>query len=413
MHKNSSSQKGQSLIIIALSVVGLIGLVALAIDGGNAFLDRRNAQNAADAAALSAAYAKISSLDYAAAAQNLATSNGYTNDGVASIVTVANPPGLGCDGYGPYAANDEYIQVIIRSNVDTYFAPVVGIQQIHNCVEAIARARPSYTAPLFDGSALVSLNPNACKAFRAHGNSSTTILGSGIFVNSNSNCGQGAFNHSGNARVESEYTCVIGSFSYTPGKVIPPPTHSGCEAVEYPPEIIYPTPQCADDATRSGNTWTPGNIDGSDFRGTMILLPGVYCISGDMTVSGHANISGDGVLLYLMDGRLHFNGSATFRLSAPDGSDPDTEDYAGLLIYAPLTNSNSLVFNGNSSSYFFGTIFAPASDVQINGTGDVDSYHTQVVAYTVDLIGNADTVIRYSDSEQYDATIPPSIELVH
>jgi uncharacterized membrane protein len=46
------SEEGQSLIVIAVVMIGLIALMGLAIDGGNLFLQRRNAQNAADAAAL-------------------------------------------------------------------------------------------------------------------------------------------------------------------------------------------------------------------------------------------------------------------------------------------------------------------------------------------------------------------------
>ena len=38
------SQRGQALIIIALAVVGIVGMVGLVVDGGQAFLDRRSAQ---------------------------------------------------------------------------------------------------------------------------------------------------------------------------------------------------------------------------------------------------------------------------------------------------------------------------------------------------------------------------------
>src|SRR6266511_2913628 len=47
-------QSGQAAIIIALSMVALIAIVGLAIDGGAAYQQRRIAQNSADAAALAA-----------------------------------------------------------------------------------------------------------------------------------------------------------------------------------------------------------------------------------------------------------------------------------------------------------------------------------------------------------------------
>ena len=48
-------ERGQALILIALAAVGLFGMTGLAIDGGMVFSDRRNAQNAADTAALAGA----------------------------------------------------------------------------------------------------------------------------------------------------------------------------------------------------------------------------------------------------------------------------------------------------------------------------------------------------------------------
>jgi hypothetical protein len=45
-------QRGQAIIIIAGALIGLMALVALAVDGGNAFAQRRIAQNAVDGAAL-------------------------------------------------------------------------------------------------------------------------------------------------------------------------------------------------------------------------------------------------------------------------------------------------------------------------------------------------------------------------
>src|SRR5512135_252583 len=50
----TNSQNGQSLIIIALMIVGILGFLGLVLDGGQVFLTRRNSQDAADAAAFAA-----------------------------------------------------------------------------------------------------------------------------------------------------------------------------------------------------------------------------------------------------------------------------------------------------------------------------------------------------------------------
>ena len=54
MFKQMKKDRGQALVIVAFGLAALIGMAALAIDGGNVYSDRRHAQNAADTAALAA-----------------------------------------------------------------------------------------------------------------------------------------------------------------------------------------------------------------------------------------------------------------------------------------------------------------------------------------------------------------------
>ena len=79
-HKKSES--GQALIIIVFSILGLMGMSALAIDGGNAYVDRRRAETAASAAALSASITRIEGGNWRAAALAAAKTNGYDNNGI-------------------------------------------------------------------------------------------------------------------------------------------------------------------------------------------------------------------------------------------------------------------------------------------------------------------------------------------
>ena len=53
------TDRGQVLIIFVFAVIGLIGMTGLAIDGGMIFSDRRQAQNAADTAALAGSVRKL------------------------------------------------------------------------------------------------------------------------------------------------------------------------------------------------------------------------------------------------------------------------------------------------------------------------------------------------------------------
>src|SRR5512141_2701217 len=65
MNGSNRKERGQALVLIVFAIVGLIGLTGLAIDGGNAYSDRRHAQNAADTAALAAALSKTHAADQA------------------------------------------------------------------------------------------------------------------------------------------------------------------------------------------------------------------------------------------------------------------------------------------------------------------------------------------------------------
>ena len=50
-----SDDRGAMTVLLAVSLVALLGLTGLVVDGGRAYADRRAVQNAADAAALAGA----------------------------------------------------------------------------------------------------------------------------------------------------------------------------------------------------------------------------------------------------------------------------------------------------------------------------------------------------------------------
>jgi len=52
INKIPNSERGQVLVIVALAMIGLIGITGLAIDGSMVLMDRRHAQNAADTASI-------------------------------------------------------------------------------------------------------------------------------------------------------------------------------------------------------------------------------------------------------------------------------------------------------------------------------------------------------------------------
>ena len=147
VHRENTQQDGQSIVIIAILMVILLGFIALAIDGGNVFAKRRTSQNAADASALSAThYIATASMPnetrLIARIHELVELNGIPdtdefsgneiNDNVSIIYTDPNGnPISGCNevpcGIVPAAARG--ITTIVRYQFPTMIAGVIGISE--------------------------------------------------------------------------------------------------------------------------------------------------------------------------------------------------------------------------------------------------------------------------------------------
>ena len=415
MTNQNISERGQALVIIAIAIIGLVAMAGLVIDGGNLFSDRRHAQNASDAAVLATSLHMVrgnSWDDSKEKGEERAISNGYDDNDAATTVELHNPPIS-----GEYAGDPEYVQVIIISNIDTFFASVIGIDQLTNRVTSVVRVRPVTPGPLFEGSALVGLSPNGCEAFKFSGNATTTITGGGLYVNSD--CPVNAFhNASGAGNLTADHMCVVGGAQYTASVDITL-IEEGCDPVGYPPdEIVLPIITCASAATQSGNELSPGYVNNIDFPvdngqfpppGIDTLLSGVYCVrDGEFRLNATDVLEGHDVTISVETGGIVWNGGAEINLDAPDSG-----PYEGLLIFLPLSNSSPIELNGNSTSTWEGLILAPASHIKINGTGDGSgSMSSQIIGYTIELAGNENINITYNADTSWSGGVPPKLEFV-
>ncbi len=402
------SERGQALIIIALALVGLVGIVALVVDGGKAFLDRRTAQNAADAAALTAALTRIrGGEDVVSAALSSAAQNGYNNDGVTNIVMLYSPP-----KDGPHAGNVEYIQIIIISNVNTYFARVVGRDKITNIVEAVARTKYPEIMELMHGTAVVSLAPTSnCasrKSFWVHGEATLDITGGGVFVNSNNDTCAFMQQGSGSIRInDGHFIEVVGAASVQKPQLLTPAVTIGASPISYPPPFFMPKVGCRGkiaEVSEDGTSMSSGEW-GDEFppEGVTHLGAGVYCLGNGINING--DIEGHNVVFKVEDGEVRFSNSKII-LDAPNSG-----DNAGLLIYLPMKNDSKVVLNGGAGSAIKGTILAPASHIIIKGNSSAIGFHSQIIGYTIEADGNSNVVIVYNDEQNYDSLSMPEVQL--
>jgi len=446
MKPNPFSERGQALIVIALAAIGLFGIVALAIDGSAKFSDRRHAQNAADTAALAAALAKVTALTNGVSDNSPTTngpttcpppsgvlpspvcealqlegldradSNGYDNNLVSNTVEVYSPP---INGY--YSGNNNYVQVIVTSNVNTYFARVIGINQTKNVVQAVALTKKG--GPLFDGASIVSLNPDTASGcsgtMRVGGSSTISLNGGGMFVNSDEpDC---AMEQQGGCPGISDLLVINGGGIVSAGNGnvdfdacttnVPPITYDQMQIV-VPDEVFMPdVPVECDSSVHPGSYHHTGGHSTELYPGyyasfpphqarpNITLRPGVYCVDNNIqwTNGTFDSLTGNGVTIFITKGNDFSISGGHITLSAQNSG-----DYAGYLFIVDTDFTGSLgacTINGNSTNSFSGTIYAPYCDVSLSGSGSSGTpvnYSTQVIGYNVQLTGDSQVNFSYN-----------------
>jgi len=131
-----SSERGQGLVLVALMFLAFAAILALVLDGGNAYSARRQAQNAADAGALAGASYMcghrdvLTNIGDTAGGANIAVDYAVNKNGATSAVASANWGG------SP--------SVVVTATVqkETFFAGLIGISQVSPRAVAEARCRP-------------------------------------------------------------------------------------------------------------------------------------------------------------------------------------------------------------------------------------------------------------------------------
>ncbi len=340
MKKKFVLQRGQAIVLLALGMVGLIGLTALAIDGGRAFADRRHAQNAADNAAYAASFEWLgdnghwidettwSNTLWEQAGLAIANENGYLQSNLpTSDVRLSIERYYFCEAKNPTVPPlGARITVEIYSRLDTLFAPVIGTMFTENTVRATAIACKEYPGNAGAGNTAVACNKTACDAFVFSGNSDSYIkagtdengnmIGGGAFVNSNCCTATGlkqaltADGTAGQVIVDNGID-VVGCEAWRKPSQDPslwPTIRTGAQQIDCFEDIIRledirgyaATFLCKNDNGTDaisptnngpktdgfGNKYLePGQYTGKHFppgpAGEVFLWPGIYCIKGD------------------------------------------------------------------------------------------------------------------------------------
>lgn len=384
-----ADRSGASTLLTILALPVLLGFTAFAIDGGMAYMARRNAQNAADSAAFSAATAwGNGETNLQDQARGVALQYGL-KDGTGGVsITVNRPPAT-----GPNAGNPKAVEVIVTRPMLTFFASIFG------GTAGTLRARSVSLAGRAGDICVLALNPSKTWAVTINGTVTLKLDACAMQVNS---MASQALLINGSANITASQLRMSGPGYLVNGAPVLNLTNgfkTGADAISDPyANVPVPSGACnyTGSLTPSGAYNVPAAPGGvTVICSTMTLSlatkvtfpPGIYVFANGagLTVNGSTAVVANQVTFVFAKngsstGALTLNGTGVYSFSAPP-SGPT----AGLIFFTDpsVSSQPSAILNGATTSNFSGAIHLPKAALTINGTNAVSGNCLQVIADTV------------------------------
>jgi Putative Flp pilus-assembly TadE/G-like len=208
---------GQVMVLICVSLVAIMGMIAVVTDFSFMQEQRNLMQTAADSAAM-AGSEELNYGDQVTAGQADAATNGYTNGAGSVIVAINNPPSM-----GPNTANTGYVEAIVSKAEPTYFLRLLGVSTMTVSARAVA----------YEGNGpncIYVMDPSASGAMSSNGN--VDVQSScGLLVDSSSSTGMTV---NGNVTIAAPTIGVVGSYSKNGNVTLTPTPKTGVIAASDP-----------------------------------------------------------------------------------------------------------------------------------------------------------------------------------
>ncbi|HMG87277.1 MAG TPA: pilus assembly protein TadG-related protein [Terracidiphilus sp.] len=395
---------GQAAMVIVIFIgLFVLGFLALGLDVGYLFHQKRMAQAAADAAAVAAAEEANAgnNSNEQTVANAMAKMNGF--DPAASVnaatVTLKTPT------TGNYSGSASFIEADVSKLIPTFFLSSFNRSASSMKVSARAVAGGGLSSPTCicleapTGQGLtmsnngqinatqcgVTVDSSSSNAVGIVGSATLNSLSLGTVSNTWNSASNLGNNVNNNGQIASS-KIVAGITTQCKPVLTVPTLPVGITCYDNPVQGYtvstgytgnYTLPVAGETAT--SNTLCFKSLNTSNAR-SVTFTPGyTYYIQGDLTTGGGAPISGSNMQLYV-GGNVNFTNSATATLSAPTVSGvPQT------LIYAM---GNTVSIQGGTNSNLSGLVYAPNAAVTLNnGTGT--TLTMDFVAQTLSISGGA------------------------
>ncbi len=400
---------GQILVMGVLVLTILLGMLGIIIDGGSYLQQRRQAQNAADAAALAAAAALHDGAPITtaiSAAQEYASANGFDNGSVAGTVTVHIPPSS-----GPHQGNASYAEVIISEKPRTYFIQAV--------VPAANKIAGRGVAGFESGPpcAMCVLSAHAHQALSLSNNGNLTVNNGGVTVNSDQADAAALTN---NASITATSIGVVGGTQQSNNSSFsPPPVHGITPLAD--PLAAVPVPSVGGGnlgsvsvTNNASRTISPGvytNLTVSN-NGRLTLNPGIYVVTGKLDSNNHGILRGTGVMIYYAcsayptpcaagqaGARLSLSNNADYQLTAPSSG-----PYQGISVFYDRNNTAPITLENNAGDSLTGTIYAASAALSLSNNGGIGQFDSLIVVSTASLSNNGNITLNFHANNNYPLT---------
>jgi len=410
-------ESGQTLVLVAaFMALAAVGFLALAIDVGAKFGQKRMAQAAADAAALAAAEEASAGAasNEQAVANAMAKMNGFDTTLAKNPATVT----LSTPSTGNFAGS-AYIQATVSRPIATGFMAAFSSAFSTLTVSASAIAGGGQTS-----QTCICLEAGSGETLNMSNNSKLNASGCGVVDDSSSagaiqivgsanvtalsigtvstNWDNGTYINNGGSVTSSHIVQGIGSCAPTMPAA---PSYSNCVA---DPGGAYGTftfgPASASSAI-CYNALTVG-ANGS----TCTLNPGIYVINGGVLhfesgSGGYSNLGGNGVFFYLIGGAsLVIDNGANVNLvsggstESGGGTAPTVSSYNGVLLYQAASDTSTVSIQGGSNSYFSGSLYAPGAAMNL-ANGSTLNLNGGIVASSLTMAGGGTFITRATTNE--------------